>query len=189
VARKWSGFATAKTCRRDRNNTYLLRTVGNEGHEILDVTDPANPKKLTTLLSGQTSTHKSWWECDTGIAYIVTWRKADGWRSRGMKIYDLSDPTQPRFIRDYGLVGQEPGSKGEPAPQPLHGPIRVATVFTWVTAPPSAELYKLSIEINSSRETPLRQIRLRRRPKIFFTRSWRASISIRTPARIQHFPF
>ena len=109
----------------DRNKIYLLRTVGNEGHEILDVTDPANPKKLTTLLSGQTSTHKSWWECDTGIAYIVTWRKADGWRSRGVKIYDLSDPTQPRFIRDYGLVGQEPGSKGEPAPQPLHGPIRV----------------------------------------------------------------
>lgn len=107
----------------DRNKTYLLRTVGNEGHEIIDVTDPTNPKKLITLISGQTSTHKNWWECDTGIGYIVTWRKADGWRSRGVKIYDLSDPTQPRFIRDYGLVGQEPGSKGAPAPQPLHGPI------------------------------------------------------------------
>jgi hypothetical protein len=109
----------------DPNKTYLLRTLGNEGHEIVDVTDPANSKKLTTVISGQTTTHKNWWECDTGIAYVVTWRKADGWRSRGVKIYDLSDPTQPRFIRDYGLVGQEPGSKGDPVPQPLHGPIRL----------------------------------------------------------------
>ena len=109
----------------DPNKTYLLRTLGNEGHEILDVTDPSNPKKVSTVISGQTSTHKNWWECDTGIAYIVTWKKADGWRSRGVKIYDLSDPEKPRFIRDYGLVGQEPGSKGEPIPQPLHGPIRL----------------------------------------------------------------
>jgi hypothetical protein len=109
----------------DPNKTYLLRTLGNEGHEVLDVTDPSNPKKVSTVISGQTSTHKNWWECDTGIAYIVTYKKGDGWRSRGVKIYDLSDPEKPRFIRDYGLVGQEPGSKGEPIPQPLHGPIRL----------------------------------------------------------------
>jgi hypothetical protein len=109
----------------DPNKTYLLRTLGNEGHEVLDVTDPSNPKKLSTVISGQTSTHKNWWECDTGIAYIVTYKKQDGWRSRGVKIYDLSDPEKPRFIRDYGLIGQEPGAKGEPIPQPLHGPIRL----------------------------------------------------------------
>ena len=109
----------------DPNKTYLLRTLGNEGHEVLDVTDPSNPKKLSTVISGQTSTHKNWWECDTGIAYIVTYKKQDGWRSRGAKIYDLSDPEKPRFIRDYGLIGQEPGAKGEPIPQPLHGPIRL----------------------------------------------------------------
>src|ERR1044071_1546745 len=122
--------------RGDRSKTYLLRTLGNEGHEIVDVTDPANPKKLTTILTGQSSTHKNWWECDTGIAYIVTWKKADGWRSRGVKIYDLSDPAQPRFIRDYGLVGQEPGSKGEPVPQPLHGttPPRNRVYFGYGTA-------------------------------------------------------
>jgi hypothetical protein len=109
----------------DPAKTYLLRTVGNDGHEILDVTDPANPKKLITVLSGLTTTHKNWWECDTGIAYLVSYKKADGWRSRGAKIYDLSDPAKPRYIRDYGLVGQEPGSKVEPIPQPLHGPIRL----------------------------------------------------------------
>ena len=38
------------------------------------------------------------------------------------KIYDLSDPAQPRFIRDFGLPGQEPGSTGT-APEGVHGPI------------------------------------------------------------------
>src|SRR5262249_53085247 len=39
------------------------------------------------------------------------------------KIFDLSDPAQPRFIRDFGLVGQEPGSTGDPVPPGVHGPI------------------------------------------------------------------
>jgi hypothetical protein len=38
------------------------------------------------------------------------------------KIYDLSDPAQPRFIRDFGLPGQEPRATGT-APEGLHGPI------------------------------------------------------------------
>ena len=101
---------------------YLLRTLGNQGQEVWDVTDPARPAHVSTVLSGLATTHKNWWECDTGIAYLVAHKKEDGWRSRGVKIFDLSDPAKPRFIRDYGLVGAEPGSKGEP-PQPLHGPI------------------------------------------------------------------
>ncbi len=109
----------------DPKKTYLMRTMGNQGHEILDVTDPARPQKLITVISGLTTTHKNWWECDTGIAYIVAYKKEEGWRSRGVKVYDLSDPAKPRFIRDYGAVGQEPGSKIEPVPAALHGPIRV----------------------------------------------------------------
>ena len=109
----------------DPNKVYLLRTVGNEGHEVLDVTDPTRPIVIATVLTGLTTTHKNWWECDTGIAYLVSWKKDSGWRSRGAQIYDLSDPANPRFIRDYGVVGQEPGSKGEPVPQALHGPIRL----------------------------------------------------------------
>jgi hypothetical protein len=105
--------------------TYLLRTVGNQAHEVLDVTDPRNPTLVRPVIAGLTSTHKNWWECDTGIAYIVAHKKGEGWRSRGVKIFDLSDPTQPRYIRDYGVVGQEPGSSGEPVPAPLHGPIRL----------------------------------------------------------------
>jgi hypothetical protein len=38
------------------------------------------------------------------------------------KIYDLSDPARPVFIRDFGLLGQEPGAGG-PAADGVHGPI------------------------------------------------------------------
>src|SRR2546429_9918564 len=41
------------------------------------------------------------------------------------EIFDLSDPAHPHYIRDYGVVGQEPGSSGEPVPAALHGPIRL----------------------------------------------------------------
>jgi hypothetical protein len=109
----------------DPNKVYMLRTVGNQGHEVVDVTDATSPKPVSTVVAGLTSTHKNWWECGTGIAYIVAYKKEEGWRSRGVKIYDMSDPSKPRYIRDYGVVGQEPGSKVEPVPVPLHGPIRV----------------------------------------------------------------
>ncbi|HTM10404.1 MAG TPA: hypothetical protein VL754_18610 [Verrucomicrobiae bacterium] len=110
----------------DRAKFFLLRTLGNQGHEVWDVTDPSHPAHVSTVVTGLTTTHKNWWECDTGIAYLVSWKKEEGgWRSRGAKIFDLSDPAKPRFIREYGLVGAEPGSKGGEPPQPLHGPIRL----------------------------------------------------------------
>src|SRR6201997_5951671 len=66
-------------------------------------------------------THKSWWECDTGIAYLVS--GVEGWRVRRMtQVFDLSDPSKPVHIRDFGLIGKEPGSAGA-VPTELHGPI------------------------------------------------------------------
>ena len=98
----------------DPNAVYLLRTFGNSAHEIWNVTDPAEPK-LITRLGGLKGTHKNWWECDTGIAYLVSGR--EGWRTRRMtEVYDLSEPAKPVKIRDFGLAGQEPGATG-------HGPI------------------------------------------------------------------
>ncbi len=106
----------------DKNKFYLLRTFGTTAHEIWDVTDPAKPSKVTTIVSGLKDTHKSWWECDTGIAYLVSGDPQ--WRTDRMtKIYDLSDPAHPVFIRDYGLPGQQPGSTVMPVPTDLHGPI------------------------------------------------------------------
>lgn len=79
---------------------------------------------MTTVVSGLNGTHKNWWECDTGVAYLVSDGRPQGWRTnRMMKIFDLADPLRPRFIRDFGLPGQEPGSGGAPAPEGVHGPI------------------------------------------------------------------
>ncbi len=102
----------------EKGKWYLLRAYGNvgrdEAHQIWDVTDPSAPKFVTTIVSGLSNTHKSWWECDTGIGYLVAGSKADGWHQSGslqhLKIYDLSDPRKPVYIRDFGLVGQEPGA-------------------------------------------------------------------------------
>ena len=107
--------------RGDKSKTYILRTFGNAGHEIWDLTNPAKPALLTTVVKGLKGTHKNWWECDSGIAYLVS--GIDGWRTRRMtQVYDLSDPTQPKFIRNFGLAGQQPGAQGE-APTELHGMI------------------------------------------------------------------
>jgi hypothetical protein len=57
---------------------YLLRPLGGSAHEIWDVTDPSKPTKLTTVVDNLTGTHKSWWECDTGIAYLVANNSKDG---------------------------------------------------------------------------------------------------------------
>jgi hypothetical protein len=104
----------------DPNKFYMLRVFGGQGHEIWDVTDPANPALLTRLM-GLKDTHKNWWECDTGIAFLVS--GAEGWRVRRMtQVYDLSDPTKPVKIRDFGLPGQEPGATGT-VPTELHGGI------------------------------------------------------------------
>ncbi len=105
----------------DPAKTYLLRTFANLAHQIWDVTNPARPAMLTTVVSGLEGTHKNWWDCDRGIAYLVSDGRPNGWRTNRMtKVYDLSDPAKPVHIRDFGLVGQEPGSAG-PVPEGLHG--------------------------------------------------------------------
>jgi hypothetical protein len=109
----------------DRGKVYLLRSLGMSAHEVWDVTDPARPALVSTVVSGLRDTHKSFWECDTGIAYVVA--GAPGWRAKRMTlVYDLSDPAKPVFIRSFGLPGQQPGATG-PVPTDLHGMISTGT--------------------------------------------------------------
>ena len=105
----------------DPAKTYMLRVFGGKAHEIWDVSEPADPKRLARLESGR-DTHKNWWECDTGIAYLVS--GISGWRVRRMtQVYDLSDPAKPAHIRDFGITGQEPGATVQAIPTELHGGI------------------------------------------------------------------
>jgi LVIVD repeat len=116
----------------DRKKHYLLRGTASS-HEVYDVSDPSNPKLVSTVVSNLGDTHKNFWECDTGIAYLVSdgttleqaTPSSPNWRAGRMtQIFDLSNPAKPVFIRSWGLVGQEPGSTG-PVPQDLHGPISI----------------------------------------------------------------
>ncbi len=102
--------------------SYLLRDAAKKTRvELWNVTDPAHPKFVSTVVDGLKDTHKNWWECDTGIAYLAVWDPK--WRNRMTKIYNLSNPAKPVFIRDFGLLGQEPGSTGGEIPPVIHGPI------------------------------------------------------------------
>jgi hypothetical protein len=95
--------------RADKSKVYLLRSFGNSGHEVWDVSDPARPSRLLVLVEGLRNTHKNFWECDTGIAYVISGPK--DWRTRRMtKIYDLGDPAKPVFIRDWA-PGRQPGRR------------------------------------------------------------------------------
>ena len=105
----------------DPAKVYLLRTFGNIAHEVWDVTVPESPIRVVTVVDKLRGTHKNWWECDTGIAYLIS--GLPDWRTRRMtQIFDLSDPVRPAFIRNFGLPGQQPGASG-PVPTELHGPI------------------------------------------------------------------
>jgi hypothetical protein len=73
------------------------------------------------LVSKLRDTHKNEWECNTGIAYLVS--GAPGWKSRRMmQVFDLSDPAKPVHIRDFGVLSQEPAAAKESLYE-LHGPI------------------------------------------------------------------
>jgi hypothetical protein len=107
-----------------RGRWYLLRTRGHSAHELWDVTAPEAPQFVRTVADGLRDTHKSWWECHSGIAYLVSGVR--GWRTARMtQVVDLSDPRRPRHVRDFGLPGQQPGARGA-VPVGLHGPISAA---------------------------------------------------------------
>ncbi len=123
------------------NKVYMLRTYADSAHEIWDVTNPSSPQPVRTVagsnpvIGALAGTHKSWWECDTGIAYIVGRRGTDtaaGWRpGNHIMIFDLSDPANPVFLRDWALDGQQPGGVLPPnftAVPSIHGPISIGPV-------------------------------------------------------------
>lgn len=110
-------------------HVYLFRNVQggpSSGYQQWDVTDPKAPV-LKHAVTGLRSTHKDWWECSTGLAFMPGSKSTPPlWRqSQAMLIYDWShpdDPSYPKYIRTFGLPGGQPGATG-PVPNSLHGPI------------------------------------------------------------------
>ena len=101
---------------------YLLRNqeAGDfTGFEIWDITDKRNPQRISTI-GPLRAAHKSWWDSQTGYAYLSGTQP--GWRGQHLIIYDLRDPSQPRFVSSWGLPGQRPGDK-EGGGVSLHHPV------------------------------------------------------------------
>jgi len=55
------------TC--EQEQSVFTSHQGTDAHEMWDVTDPAHPNRLNVIISGLVDTHKSWWECDSGIGF------------------------------------------------------------------------------------------------------------------------
>src|SRR5712692_7366757 len=109
-------------------HVYLLRNVQGSsasGYEVWDVTNVSNPA-LVGAMRGLRNTHKMWWECKTGVAYLPGSRDVPApnrWRTgQSMVVADWSNPADPQYIRTFGLPGAQPGATG-PTPPSLHGPI------------------------------------------------------------------
>src|SRR5207237_22837 len=68
----------------DKSKVYMLRNFGNQAHELWDVTTPEKPTRLAVVVDKLKDTHKSWWECDSGIAYLVS--GLPDWRVRRMDL-------------------------------------------------------------------------------------------------------
>src|SRR5882672_8186790 len=107
-------------------HVYLLRNIQGStasGYEVWDVTGVSNPRRVKAI-GGLRNTHKPWWECKTGIAYMPGSKNAAPlWRQRqSMLIYDWKDPANPQYLRTFGLPGGQPGATG-PNSTSLHGAI------------------------------------------------------------------
>ncbi len=109
-------------------HVYLLRNVQGStasGYEVWDVTNVSNPT-LAGAMRGLRNTHKMWWECKTGIAYLPGSRDVPApnrWRQgQSMIVADWSNPADPHYIRTFGLPGGQPDATG-PNSTSLHGPI------------------------------------------------------------------
>jgi hypothetical protein len=112
------------------DRVYLLRNVQGgslSGYEVWDVTNVSAPT-LAGSLRNLRSTHKPWWECNTGIAYLPgskneTAASGKRWKqAQSMLIVDWAIPASPTILRTYGLPGGQPSSTLPAAPS-LHGAI------------------------------------------------------------------
>lgn len=99
-----------------KGKVYVLRTVGDFAHEIVDVTNPTKWRVVTQVVRSEPSdldkayhTHNSAWDCSSGLAIMVV-SKASWHAAQIYQAFDLSDPENPKHIRDFNLPGSEPGS-------------------------------------------------------------------------------
>ena len=116
--------------RRHPGQVYMMRNVQVGRFSPSQVTRFGTSRTSPTpTLVGELrnlrNTHKHWWECKTGIAYLPGSQGAPApqWRQgQSMMIVDWKNPAKPIYLRTHGLQGSQPSGSG-PVPPSLHGPI------------------------------------------------------------------
>ena len=107
----------------DASKFYMLRTFGESGQQIWDVTTPEKPV-LVWRIDGLQSTHKNDWDCKSGVALLVHTGMSDVWKiQRVTHVYDLSNPEKPKKIRELSVPEHLRSDNGTGGPAALHGPI------------------------------------------------------------------
>ena len=133
-----------------KNHWYMLRHDGSTNWEVWDTSNPSSPTKLEVLINNGSATHHVWWECDTGIAYTVFQSKTDGWHSnQHVYIWNLSDPANPVFIRQFGLPGQQPTANLATAQSCYNAP--GPNCYEGVTNPPTGDHDMYSAGVTKNR--------------------------------------
>ena len=98
--------------RADMSKVYLLRTFGNSGHEVWDVTDPGHPHTLGSPITSTASTLSVTFSPD---GHVVAAGNADG----TVALWDVTDPRHPqRAGADFPGPGPLRGDRRLPLQQP-----------------------------------------------------------------------
>jgi hypothetical protein len=86
------------------------------GVRFFDVSDPTNPRELSSYKAGGIGVHRSWWNggryayLSAGISDVKgVWMHGDPEVTRVLTILDVSDPSNPKKVSDFWL----PEQKGE----------------------------------------------------------------------------
>lgn len=132
-----------------QNRWFMIRHDGSINWQVFETTNPSKPTLLTTIISNGVATHHAWWECDTGIAYMIFQQKGDGWQTnQHVYIYDLSNPANPKFIRQWGIPGQQPSANVATQQSCYNAPSD--TCYEGVTNPPTGthDMYSAGVTKN-----------------------------------------
>ncbi len=95
------------------NYAYLGYMYGPEGTSILDISDPRNPKMLSTLMHDNPQTHSHKVRVNGDIMVVNSEqrpqhgvRKDPNYSDGGFKIYDIADKTNPKLITYHKTGGK-----------------------------------------------------------------------------------
>jgi hypothetical protein len=120
-------------------------TSADEGIQLWDISDPANPRPVGQWETGAYGTHRNSYPGGR-YAYAAAFRP--GFRGRVMVILDVSDPSHPREVTEWHQYGQKDGetlAEGQARSGGFHGPAQISPDGKMLTTAYAPDLINLDI--------------------------------------------